>query len=383
MDFYVFFTKRFILPFTILRLLFCLRCKMEMQTVYRNAIKALDWGDARSLDGTEEVFVVGHKSPDSDSVMAALSYARLMRALGYNAVPKMAGKANNETVFVAKEFGIELPEILDSASACDLSTRSSVLGRLILVDHSDYAQAVDGARDASILQVIDHHGIGDIVESKLLYAKYMPVGSTCSIVYTSYKELGVEITPDVAKILFAGLLADTLNLVKVTVTDVDCAIFEDLLKILAGEWNLDLETARAKVNQIFEGMVNAAHDFSSMTDDEIFNSDAKDYLIGGAKFRLGSLDWKDISTIDEFADRMLSVMPKVAVASGNNMVFCRVGFGEASYILYGGADAVSLRFAKAVAENAFGKSRREGIIYCGRRLSRKLDVVPMLTEALG
>lgn len=337
-----------------------------MPNLYRGTLDALDWGSA-------PVFVIGHKSPDGDSVMAALAYARLMQSLGFCVVAKMAGKANNETLFAAKSFNIELPEVLDKVTPSD---------RLILVDHSDYAQAVDGARDARILQVIDHHGIGDITESKLLYAKYMPVGSTCSIVYTSYRELGVEISGDVARILFAGILSDTLNLKKVTATNVDRLIYEELLGILAGEWSLALEAAGQKVDEIFNGMVEAAHDFSSMTDEEIFNSDAKDYVLGGVNFRLGSLDWKDATTVDEFADRMLKVMPEVATAAKNKMAFCRLGFEEKTYMLYAGTDTATTSLAKNIAEKAFGQSMRDGIIYCERRLSRKLDVVPMLTKVL-
>jgi len=358
-----------------------------MESVYRSAVDALDWGSARNADG-EKVFVVGHKSPDGDSVMAALAYAKLMRCLGYCTDARMAGKANNETVYAAKSFEIDLPEV--ALSVEDLREETLVLDggsianpvRLILVDHSDYAQAIDGARNARILQVIDHHGIGDIAESKLLYAKYMPVGSTCSIVYTSYKELGVEITEDVARILFAGILSDTLNLKKVTVTDVDRVIYADLLEILAKSWCMDVAAAQQKVDEIFKGMVEAAHDFSSMSDEEIFNSDAKDYVLGGVKFRLGSLDYRDLSAVDAFADRMLLVMPKIAEATGNQMAFCRLGFAEKTYMLYAGADAASAASAKLLAERAFGASKRDGVVYCDRRLSRKLDVVPMLTKAI-
>ncbi len=344
--------------------------------LYRKAIGSLDWG-------TAPVFVVGHKSSDGDSVMAALAYAKLMEALGHNAVAKMAGKANNETAFAAKAFGIDLPtEVCSAQDLRDRSTSTEDPVRLILVDHSDYAQAVDGAREARILQIIDHHGIGDVAESKLLYAKYMPVGSTCSIVYTSFRELGVEISVDVAKVLFAGILSDTLNLMKVTVTDVDRAVYEDLLNILAGAWSLDLPAAREEVNKIYSGMVEAAHDFSSMTDEEIFNSDAKDYVIGGVMFSLGSLDCRDVAHVDEFADRMLAVMPSVAATTNNQMAFCRLGFEDKTYMLYAGVDGSSSVRAKLLAEKTFGPSKRKGVVYCSRRLSRKLDVVPMITRAL-
>lgn len=330
---------------------------MNNRNLYRDVLNALDWGSVRT---DAPVIVIGHKAPDGDSVMSAMAYAHLMRELGYRAVAKIAGPANKETVFAAKAFGFELPEVLASVSAAD---------NLVLVDHSDYAQAVDGARDARILQVIDHHGIGDITESKLLYAKYMPVGSTCSIVYISYKELEVEITPAVAKVLLAGIMADTLNLIKVTCTDVDRAIYRELVNVLADEESKSYDEKFEEVQKIYKGMSEAAKNFDGMTDKEIFDSDAKNYDMGGVQFRLGSLDWNDEQTIESFLDRMLCVMNDIPGVS-----FCRVGYKEHSYILH--------NRAQKLAEAAFGPSLRPGIIYCERRLSRKLDVVPMLTKAL-
>lgn len=352
--------------------------KMNNGNLYRKAIEALTWGDActcgREAPATlgqdaSAVIAIGHKNPDGDSVMSAMAYAHLMRELGYNVVAKMAGPANKETCFAAKAFGFELPGVQSAVSAAD---------SLILTDHSDYAQAIDGVRDARILQVVDHHGIGDISESKLLYAKYMPVGACCSIVYTSYKELEVEITPAVAKILLAGILTDTLNLVKVTCTDVDRAIYGELVTVLAAADNISYEEEFDKIQRIYKGMSEAAKNFDGMTDEEIFNADAKEYDINGVHFCLGSMDWDHPESIDSFLHRMLKVM------DGRGLMFCRVGFLEHSYILYCGAPrGVASDFGKNVAELAFGQSVHPGVIYCERRLSRKLDVVPMLTKALG
>lgn len=343
---------------------------MNNGNLYRKALEALTWTEASSERGSEAcaVIAIGHKNPDGDSVMSAMAYAHLMRELGFNVVAKTAGPANKETVFAAKAFGFELPSVQPAVSAAD---------SLILMDHSDYAQAVDGARDARILQLIDHHGVGDISESKLLYAKYMPVGSCCSIVYTSYKELDVEITPAVAKILLAGILTDTLNLVKVTCTDVDRAIYRELVTILAAADKLSYDDEFNKIQKIYKGMSEAAKNFDGMTDEEIFNCDAKDYDISGVHFCLGSMDWDHPESIESFLDRMLKVM------DGRGLMFCRVGYLEHSYILYCGApQGASPDFGKNVAESAFGPSVRPGVIYCERRLSRKLDVVPMLTKVL-
>lgn len=343
--------------------------------LYRKAVSTLDWG-------TNPAVVIGHKSPDGDSVMAAMAYASLMQSLGHHAVPYVAGKPNNETVFAAKAFGFDLPEILMDLSS--ISTEKDQPVRLILVDHSDYAQAVEGARQARLLQVIDHHGIGDIAESKLLYAKYMPVGSTCSIVYISYKELDVEISPEVAKILLAGILADTLNLTKVTCTDVDREVYRELIRILAEASQTDYQVQFCQVQEIYKGMSEAAKNFDGMTDKEIFDSDAKDFDMGGVKFRLGSLDWNDGATIDSFLDRMLVVMGEYAALAQYHMAFCRVGFKEQSYILYcgGQVDGEQKNLAEEVATEAFGTPLRKGVIFNETRLSRKLHVVPALMRVL-
>ena len=108
---------------------------------YRAVLRGLDWGP-------DTTFVYGHKTPDVDAVCSALGYARLMRALGYNCKAKVSSPINRETEFIAQRFGFDVPELKTAVAAGT---------RLILTDHTDYAQCVDGAREAKILQKIDHH----------------------------------------------------------------------------------------------------------------------------------------------------------------------------------------------------------------------------------
>ena len=120
---------------------------------FRAMLKTLNWGQ-------DTCFVYGHKTPDVDAVTSALSYAKLMNILGYNCKAKVSSPMNRETQYIAKHFGFKLPEL-----------KSSVLPqtRLILTDHTDYAQCVDGAREAIILQKIDHHVEGDIADATIPY----------------------------------------------------------------------------------------------------------------------------------------------------------------------------------------------------------------------
>ena len=236
------------------------------------------------------------------------------------------------------------------------------------MDHSETCQAVAGAKEARILQIIDHHGLGDVMESKRIFAKIFPVGSTCTIIFTCYQEFGVEVTKKIAQILLAGIVSDTQNLKKKTTTEMDRVV----CKILAERLNISSEN----LEMIYAEMKKAAKNFDGMTDEEIFNSDAKDYVINGHKFRLGSLSFDDKKNIESFLHRMLGVMPKILKDSANEMIFCNVGCHKHSYILY------FTDLAKKIAESVYGASKDAGIIYVDHRLNRKVDIVPAITQAL-
>mgnify|MGYP002621582874 CR=1 FL=1 len=322
----------------------------ENKLCYSEALKALDWG-------TETVFVIGHKAPDADTVTAAIAYADLMQNLGFNAEARITAKPNNETKFIAELFQFQIPPILEDATG----------KTLILVDHSEYSQAINGAKDARILQIIDHHGIGDVMESKRIFAKILPVGSTCTIIFSSYVEYGIPLSNTMAKVLLAGILSDTKNLKKKTTTELDRVVYKALAE--------QLKISSENLELVYSEMEKAAKNFDGMTDEEIFNSDAKDYVIGGHKFRLGSLSYEDKKSIDEFLNRMLAVMPKILSDSANEMIFCNIGCHKHSYILY------FTEQAKRIAEAAYGKTQKAGIIPVEHRLNRKVDIIPAFTQA--
>jgi Inorganic pyrophosphatase/exopolyphosphatase len=103
---------------------------------FKAMLQSLNWGE-------DTCFVYGHKTPDVDAVTSALSYAKLMNILGYNCKAKVSSPMNRETQYIAQLFGFTSPE---------LKTSVVPTTRLLLTDHTDYAQCVDGAREAIILQ---------------------------------------------------------------------------------------------------------------------------------------------------------------------------------------------------------------------------------------
>ncbi len=333
--------------------------------VLRKTLSSLNWG-------TDTCFVYGHKTPDVDAATSALSYAKLMRALGYNCKPKVSSSTNRESQYIAKVFGFDLPE---------LKTSVAPQTRLILTDHTDYAQCVDGAREAIILQKIDHHVEGDIKDNTIPFVRREMIGSTNTIIYEMYKELGVNIDDETARIMLAGIVSDTRNLSKSVTTAIDSTAWLSLIT--------QLDISRDSVARLNSGMKEASHDYTGMSDTEIFISDYKEYEINGLLIGFGSLACKQ-TDMDSFIDRMLAVMPNVMQQRGCNMLFAKIDnlvpntgdnrdnnpyVDDGFYFIYCGERA------KAVAEEIFGPSQREGVCYTTSELSRK-QIVPLITDIL-
>ena len=331
---------------------------------YRAVLRGLDWGQ-------DTTFVYGHKTPDVDAVCSALSYARLMRALGYNCKAKVSSPINRETQFIAQRFGFDVPELKTAVAAGT---------RLILTDHTDYAQCVDGAREARILQKIDHHVEGDIKDSGIPYVRREMIGSTCTIIFECYNELGVAIDDETARILLSGLLSDTRNLTKTTTQREDSVAWTALVG------QLKLENEVAEINRL---MSEAASNYDGMSDSAVFVSDYKDYEIGGKAIGIGSLECK-ADEADDFVSRMLAVMPAVLRDNKRDMLFAKIDVqvpnpdqsdpdtpyvDDGLYFIYYGDGA------QAVAEAIFGPSLREGVTYTQEHLSRK-QIVPLIMEIL-
>ena len=216
-------------------------CKRNFE--FTESIAAMDWGKATT-------YVFGHKTPDVDAVASSLSYAALMRALGHNAVAKVSSPVNRETAFIAKRLGFELPELMKYVEPGT---------RLILTDHADFAQSVDGAREAKILQIIDHHTPGNIdTISPKPYVRRKLIGATCTLIWHLYQEAEIEIDDNAARVLFAGVLSDTKNLTKVNTTSIDIIVLNELAK--------QLHLPPDSVQSLYQEMSAAALDYSGMTD---------------------------------------------------------------------------------------------------------------------
>ncbi len=312
------------------------------------------------IEGT--IYVTGHKSPDSDTVGSSIAYATLLQALGYEARPVVLGGINNETRLILETGGLEIPELLDDASGCNM----------VLVDHSEYTQSAEGLQDANVITIIDHHGDGSVTTGNPLIYDARPLGSTATIIWIHYRNYGIEPDQKTAYAMVGSILSDTKNLQSAATTFADREALK-VLSVLAGINDIDA---------LYQEMYQASISYDGMTDEEIFFNDYKEYESGGKKFGIGCVNAYDEDSARDLAERMTNVLSSVDVSTGMAMSFAKIGISH---------DDISVTYlvpsneaAAEVLETAFGdEAVYDGIAYrLESDISRKRVLVPEITDIL-
>jgi manganese-dependent inorganic pyrophosphatase len=305
---------------------------------------------------TENIYVVGHKSPDTDSVTSAIAYANLKNQLGMKeVVPASAGDINAETKFVLDHFGVAAPVVLKDGKG----------KKIILVDHNEVGQAVDNIKEAEIIEVVDHHKIGDIQTGNPIFFHNEPVGSAATIISTFYDMKKVPITKQIAGLMMSAILSDTVLFKSPTCTDVDKAEVAKLAKI-CGE-----DPSVYGMN-----MLRAKSDLSTKSDLDIVKGDYKHFNFSGTKAGVGQIEVMDLADLTSRREGILAEMEKARKAEGLDFVLIMLTdvMKEASDLLFVGSPADKF-------EKAFQGKMKNNSIYKEKVLSRKKQVIPPLEAA--
>lgn len=235
--------------------------------------------------------------------------------------------------------------------------------KVILVDHNEYAQSAKGIEESDIIEVVDHHKIGDITTSTPINFRNMVVGSSCTIVYNMFKENGVEIPEDIAGMLISGIVSDTLLFRSPTTTDMDREAVEALNKIV----KLDLESYAMD-------MFKAGTSLEGFTIEEIFYRDFKEFNLEGNKVGVGQVFTLDIDEIMERKEEYLEFIKKAHETNGYYITILALTdiINEGSYILFESNN-------ENIIKTAFEIEAEQGSFVDGL-VSRKKQIVPRLTE---
>ncbi len=303
------------------------------------------------------VYVLGHKSPDTDSVTAAIAFAELQKMLGVDAVPCRQGDLNPETEVVLKKFGFDAPEL-----------RTDVTNeQYMLVDHSDIKQAPDNWDKGELLAVVDHHKIGDITTPNPIFFCAMPVGCTGTILYKLYVDLyKKEIPANVAGLMMSAILSDTVLFKSATCTPEDKEAAEALAKIAGIDNMMDWGMEMAKAKSAVEGVSPR---------DLIFR-DYKDFDMSGKAIGIGQLELVSLDLVDKIRDDLYEELKKVKEEGNRHSVFLML-----TDIMKEGTDLMAVTDDPSIIEKAFGKTLEGKTVWLPGVMSRKKQMVPNLEKA--
>ena len=257
-------------------------------------------------------------------------------------------------------------------------SRRNLLGargkQIVLVDHNEKNQAVDGIENAEILEIIDHHKLGTVETIAPVFFRNQPLGCTATIVYQMYNENSVPMDKKIAGLLCSAIISDTLLFRSPTCTEID----KMAALALGGEAGID-------INQYAREMFSAGSNLKSKTDDEIFYQDFKRFNSGKVSFGVGQISSLNADELDSLKERLLPYLKKAHKEHGVDMMFFMLTniLNESTILLYEGTGALPmLTNAFHLEENTEeARDSASGTVELPGVVSRKKQLIPAIMIA--
>ena len=304
----------------------------------------------------DKVLIFGHKNPDTDSICSSLVKEILNKKNGCEKSKAVRlGNINKETQYVLNYLGIEPPELIEKVEEGQ---------EVILVDHNEFNQSVEGIEKAKILGVTDHHRIANFETSEPLYYNAKPYGCTSTILFEEFKSLGHEIERTEAILIASAIISDTLLLKSPTTTEHDKKALEELAKI-----------ANINVNEYGLEMLKAGTDLDDFSEEELINIDAKSLDKEGTKFVIAQVNTVSIENVLKRQEKLEEAISKEIEEKGLSLFVLAI-----TDILNSNSEIIALGSKADVVEKAFDKKLENNREFLEGVVSRKKQLLPQIDK---
>ncbi len=298
-------------------------------------------------------YVFGHKNPDSDSIVGAISLSYLKNQLGEDCIPTRQGKVSAETQFILDKFDGTTPEL-----------KTSYAGeKVYIVDYSDVELAPDDIDEATILGIFDHHKLGGLTTSTPLEMWVRPIGCSNKVIKEVYDYHGVEIPKNIAGMMMCAILSDTVIFKSPTCTKIDTKAVKELAKIAGVEDYKALGMEMFIVKSAVEGAT--ARDLNTR--------DYKTFDMNGVKVGVNQLEVVDLSVFDDKKKMMFDDMQKMKEEEGLHTMIVLL-----TDIMKEGSQLLVVSDDDSKVESAFNCKLEDSQAWLDGVLSRKKQVIPFL-----
>ena len=328
----------------------------------RICVNRADFENVKLVDGP--VYVIGHKNPDADTVCSAIAYANLLNELGIDAQPVIAGDINRETAYILDHAGVATPQVIDNVAGKNVC----------IVDHSEYAQAVDGLDEANVIAIVDHHNTGSVETYDAVIYDGRPAGSTADIVWRNYMNYGVDLNKQMAEILLGATMSDTKILKADSTTMADYLASASLADIAGID----------DIKAYYDEMSRARLSLDGMSDRQVFENDLREYEFAGSTYCIAVVEIFDEDEAAGLVERMKAEMEAEKAERALDYMYAQVTafHDDVSFTYLVPVDEAS----RELAEATFGQEENctwDGTSFvfkpgCGR----KTYLVPKLNETL-
>ena len=300
-------------------------------------------------------YVFGHTTPDSDSIVGAISLSYLKNQLGEDTIPSRQGEINPETAFILNKFGYEKPLL-----------KTEYAGETVyLIDFMESSQSPEDINEATILGIVDHHKLGDLKTATPLEMWVRPVGCSNTIVKQMFDYFNVEIPKDLAGMMMCAILSDTVIFKSPTCTKEDTKACKELAKIAGIE---DYKAVGMEMFIVKSDVLNA-------TKRELVLRDFKDFNMGDQKIGVGQLEVVDLSVFDNMKEELFEAMTALKAEEKRHTVLLLL-----TDIMLEGSQLLVVSDESEKIEKAFEVTLENQQVWLPKVMSRKKQIIPFVEK---